>query len=201
MDASRWLRAVAGAGLSILVGAPPALAATAPTATAAAPAAIYDIPLDFDLAAPAPAPQPQAPDQAPAVQAPPESPVETAPLPAPPPTTRVRYIRPFPVVRIAGSSVTGGAYIKLLRVTAPRGSKVDVRCRGKGCPLSRRVFRPGRIHPFERFLPARLLFTIRVTRASYVGKYVRLLIRSNAAPDRRDGCLLPGRSRPSPCPK
>jgi hypothetical protein len=61
------------------------------------------------------------------------------------------------------------------------------------------VFRPGRIRPFERFLPAGLLITIRVTRPSHVGKYVRLFIRSNAAPDRRDSCLLPGRNRPTPC--
>jgi hypothetical protein len=61
------------------------------------------------------------------------------------------------------------------------------------------VFRPGRIHQFERFLPARILITIRVTRAHSVGKYVRLLIRSHAAPDRRDSCLLPGRTRPTVC--
>jgi hypothetical protein len=112
----------------------------------------------------------------------------------------MRYLRPFPVVRIAGSSIAGGAYVQLLRVTAPRGSTVEVTCSGKKCQLRRLTLRPGHIRPFERFLPAGLTITIRVSRTGYVGKYVRLVIRSHAAPERRDACLLPGRTRPSACP-
>jgi hypothetical protein len=111
------------------------------------------------------------------------------------------YLRPFPVVRIAGSSVKGGTYIKLLRVTAPRGTTVVVSCRGKGCPLRRQSFHPGRIRKLERFLHAGAVVTIRATRAGYVGKYVRLVIRSRAAPERTDTCLLPGRTRPTQCPR
>jgi hypothetical protein len=139
---------------------------------------------------------PSTPDSVEFVVAPPT----TAPLAKAPTTlTRLRYLRPFPVVRIAGSSVTGGAYIDVLRVTAPRGSRVDVRCSGNGCRLSRLSLRPGRIAEYERFLPAGLVITIRVTRYGYIGKYVRLVIRSRAAPDRRDACLLPGRTRPTQC--
>jgi hypothetical protein len=143
---------------------------------------------------PAPAPAPTAPVQfvATPVQAPP--PVAAAP-------TRLHYLRPFPVVRIAGSSVTGGADIELLRVTAPRGSRVQVSCRGTGCKLRRLLLRPGRIRQFERFLPAGLVLTIRVTRSGYIGKYVRLVIRSRAAPERHDACLMPGRTRPTQCPR
>jgi hypothetical protein len=159
---------------------------------------------------PAPQPTPQ-PAPAPAPTQPAPAPTQPAPAPtqpAPAPTQLVagvvvtgpRYLRPFPVVRVAGSSVRGGAHIRLLRVTAPRTARVTVGCRGKGCPVRRLALRPGRIRQFERFLPAGVVITIRVTRASYIGKYVRLVIRSRAAPKRRDACLLPGRSRPVRCP-
>jgi hypothetical protein len=78
---------------------------------------------------------------------------------------------------------------------------VEVSCRGTACRLRRLLVRPGRIRQFERFLPAGLVLTIRVTRAGYIGKYVRLVIRSRAAPERRDACLMPGRSRPTRCPR
>jgi outer membrane biosynthesis protein TonB len=156
---------------------PPAAPAAAPTATGdPVVAPTSSAPLDF-VAAPLPTPSA-----------------------APTTTARARYIRPFPVVRIAGSSIRGGAYIELFRVAAPRPSKVDIRCRGRACPIGRRLFRPGRIRPLERFLPSGLVFTVRVTRPGYVGKYVRITIRSHAAPDRRDACLLPGRTRPTTCP-
>jgi hypothetical protein len=112
----------------------------------------------------------------------------------------MRYLHPFPVVRVAGSSILGGAYVQRLSVTAPRRAIVEVTCSGKACQLRRLTLRPGHIRPFERFLPAGLKITIRVSRTGYVGKYVRLVIRSRAAPARRDACLLPGRTRPSACP-
>jgi hypothetical protein len=183
MRMSTWLVAPAIAGVGVFTGALSALAA--PTATAPPP---YEIPVAVEAPFPAAV-------EAPVLSAP------AAPPPTAPVTTGARFIRPFPVVRVAGSSVRRGAYIRLLRVTAPRGSKVDVRCNGRGCPLARRVFRPGRIRQLERFLPAGVLIAIRVTRASYIGKYVRLKIRASAAPERRDACLLPGRTRPSACPQ
>jgi len=131
----------------------------------------------------------------------------TAPQPAPTsapkltklPVRPVRYLRPFPVVRIAGFSISSGASIKLLRVRAPRTATVTVDCRGRGCPLRRLIAAPGRIRTFERFLPVGVAITIRVTRTGYVGKYVRFAIRRRAAPARRDACLLPGHSRPAAC--
>jgi hypothetical protein len=123
----------------------------------------------------------------------------TAPPPAVTQVSGLRYLQPFPVVRIAGSSVTGGAYIELFRVAAPRNAQVLVNCRGKGCPARRLLRHPGRIRPLERFLPVGVGITIRVTRPGYIGKYVRLVIRSHAAPERRDACLMPGRTRPTRC--
>lgn len=180
---SRWLAVAATAGVAVFAGTLSALAT--PTAPAPPP---YEIPVA--VATPFPAAV-----EAPVLEAP------AAPLPTAPVTTSVRFIRPFPVVRVAGASVRRGAYIRVLRVTAPRGTKVDVRCKGKGCPLGHRVFRPGRIRPLERFLPAGVLIAIRVTRLDYIGKYVRLKIRGSAAPSRLDACLLPGHSRPSACPQ
>jgi hypothetical protein len=128
---------------------------------------------------------------------------QTAPTSAPklikPPVKRVRYLRPFPVVRVAGFSISRGASITLFRVTAPRTATVTVDCRGRGCPLRRLTVAPGRIRTFERFLPVGVTITIRVTRTGYVGKYVRLVIRRRAAPERRDACLLSGHSRPAAC--
>jgi hypothetical protein len=110
------------------------------------------------------------------------------------------YLSPFPVVRIKGASVDGGAIIQLLRVTAPRRSLVSVGCAGARCPLRHLSARTGRIRPLERFLPAGLAITIRVTRAGFIGKYVRFVVRSRAAPERHDACLLPGSTRPRHCP-
>jgi hypothetical protein len=116
------------------------------------------------------------------------------------PSARLRYMRPFPVVRIKGLLVAGGAQVTLLRVTAPRGSKVVVRCRRPGCPLRRAHPAVGRLRPFERFLPAGVRITIRVWRPGRIGKHVRIRIRDGKAPARRDSCVLPGRKRATTCP-
>jgi hypothetical protein len=110
------------------------------------------------------------------------------------------YLQPFPVIRVAGSAIRGGAYIHLLRVSAPAVTHVAVNCAGPGCPVRRLSRGPGRIRRLERFLPAGVAITIRATRAGYIGKYVSLVIRSHAAPKRRDACLLPGDTRPVACP-
>jgi hypothetical protein len=101
---------------------------------------------------------------------------------------------------VAGSSVRGGAYIDLLSVTAPRATHVGISCLGRGCPVRRLSRGPGRVHQLERFLPVGVEITIRATRRGYIGKYVSFVVRSHAAPKRRDACLMPGRTRPAPCP-
>jgi hypothetical protein len=113
---------------------------------------------------------------------------------------RLRYMRPFPVVRIKGLLVDGGAQVTLLRVTAPRRSKVVVRCRRPGCPLRRAHAAVGRLRPFERFLPAGVRITIRVWRPGRIGKHVRIRIRDGKAPARRDSCVLPGSRQATTCP-
>jgi hypothetical protein len=120
---------------------------------------------------------------------------------SPPSTsTGLRYLRPFPVVRVKGFLVPGGARFSLVQIKAPRRSKVTVRCRKYACPVSRRPLRVGRIRALERFLPAGARITIRVRKPGMIGKYVRVVIRDGSPPKRRDACLLPGKTRPAACP-
>jgi hypothetical protein len=187
MGRSRWLGAWLAVGVGAIVGVAPAVAdaparldsltnaTSPPTGVAVAPAPPAIPGIDF-VAAPFDAPL--------SVSAP----------------VHASYLRPFPVVRVAGSSVSGGAYINVLDVAAPRSTQVAVSCLGGGCPVRRLARGPGRIRQLERFLPAGVDVTIRATRRGYIGKYVRFVVRSHAAPTRRDACLMPGRARPVRCP-
>jgi hypothetical protein len=112
----------------------------------------------------------------------------------------LRYLKPFPVVRIRGSVATRGANVTLLRVTAPARATVTVRCAGDGCPIRQSKTNARRLHAFERFLRAGVRITIRVHREGYIGKYVRLRIRAGKPPARHDACVLPGSRRPVTCP-
>jgi hypothetical protein len=111
----------------------------------------------------------------------------------------LRFLRPFPVVRVVGYLMNHGSRIVLWSVKAPRGAKIDVRCKGPRCPLRHRSFRPGRIRPLERYLRAGVAITIGVTRPGFIGTYTRVVIRSRKRPIRRDACLFPGDIRPRTC--
>jgi hypothetical protein len=138
-----------------------------------------------------------APQPSPA--APPPAAFASSPSPADIAPGGPRLLRPFPVVRVAGYIRSHGSRIVVFSVKAPRGVKVDVRCTGRRCPLRHRTFRPGRIKPLERYLPAGTAITIRVMRPGFIGTYTRVVIRSRKRPRRRDACLLPGDSRARPC--
>jgi PKD repeat protein len=116
----------------------------------------------------------------------------------------LRLMTPFPVVRLAGEVVPGGARIQTLSVRALVGAQVVVRCRGAGCPqplLTRRSGRrPVRFRSLERFLPAGTRLVVLVRRGNQIGKYTRFLIRAGRVPARTDGCLLPGTSSKVRCP-
>jgi hypothetical protein len=112
-----------------------------------------------------------------------------------------RFLRPFPVVRIRGYLAPRGARVTLLKVAAPSGVTVLLRCAGKSCPMTRwRSRTPGRIRALERFLLAGTRITIRVVRPGYIGKYARITIRAGGPPSRRDACLMPGSTRAVACP-
>jgi PKD domain-containing protein len=144
---------------------------------------------------------------------PPASPSSTqpstgpAPLPKPPSasTPPPSLLSPFPIVRLVGSVTPLGIRIRLLSVSAPKGARASVRCRGWGCPLKRaeRIVgrRPVRFPMLERVMPARLVLEVLVTRGDRIGKYTRFKLRDGRRPRRADGCLWPGTARMAPCPE
>lgn len=111
------------------------------------------------------------------------------------------FIIPFPIVRIRGSIAARGSVVTVMRVSAPRAARVEVRCAGGGCPFDRRVRRAGRVRALERFLPKGTRITVRVQRRGFIGKYARLRIRGGKSPARRDACVISRRPRPVQCPE
>jgi hypothetical protein len=116
--------------------------------------------------------------------------------------TRATLLRPFPIVRIRGYFKRGGVRVTLLSINAPSSARIAARCVGPGCPVRsvRVASAPARLHAFERFLPAGTVLQVRVTSAGRIGKYASFVIRAHSAPLRNDLCLMPGKSKPSPCP-
>jgi plastocyanin len=121
-----------------------------------------------------------------------------------------RLLSPFPVVRIAGRITRFGTRVRLLRVAAPVGAKVSVRCNGRGCPFKKQVraatspkLRAAvnlRVRRLERLLPPGLTVRVYVTKKGAIGKYTKFRFRRGKPPVRVDRCLLPGSWAPSQCP-
>jgi PKD repeat protein len=132
---------------------------------------------------------------------PPKKSDDTPPASAPP---FVALVSPFPIVRLVGAVVNGGARIKRLTVRAPAGSRVYVTCRGRKCP-ARRLTKvagaaPVRFRALERFLPNGSVIEVLVRKGDQIGKYTSFLIRRHRVPKRVDGCLPPYASRAVKCP-
>jgi len=142
-------------------------------------------------AAPAPAPSPAPPSVAPA----------KIPQTAASRTPRPTLLHPFPVVRIRGFFAKSGARITLLSVRGPQKAQINVRCVGRGCPVSELTLPNAnvRLHGFERFLRAGIQLQIRVTRPGRIGSYTSFLIRSRKAPLRVDRCLPSRSTKPVRC--
>lgn len=114
-------------------------------------------------------------------------------------------ISPFPVVRIVGSFGAPGIRIEQLVITAPNGARVEIQCRGRGCPFRKlvRTARPQtlRVRRFaRRILRPGAVVQVWVTSSGEIGKYTRLRIRKGRRPTRVDRCLMPGSKRPARCP-
>jgi len=135
------------------------------------------------------------------------TPAETPPVN---PVAPLRFLDPFPVIRLRGRTTGKGARLSSFTVRAPHGSSVSVRCSGRSCPVkkwnktvkTKRKRGSGTLHvrKLERFLPKGLQVEVRVSNKDMVGKYTRIKIRGLAVPIRADRCLLPGSSKPSACP-
>jgi PKD domain len=123
-----------------------------------------------------------------------------------PPRSGPALLRPFPIVSLRGRLVRGGALIDALEVLqAPRGTRVEVRCRGRSCPFRRKVRTAGASNRRVRFrevrhrLRAGVLLQVFITKPGTIGKYTSFKIRGNATPLRRDRCLVPGVRKPMRC--
>ncbi|MBA2420421.1 MAG: PKD domain-containing protein [Thermoleophilaceae bacterium] len=127
---------------------------------------------------------------------------------SPPPQTvspPLQTVSPFPIVRIVGRLVRGGAQIRRLSVRAPADTIITVRCRGRRCPYRRastaaRAGRSVRFRRLERRLRAGTLVEILVSHPTKIGKYTGFRIRRGRSPRRKDLCLAPGARRGSECP-
>jgi len=135
------------------------------------------------------------------------------PAPAPRVMTQklgLRLLSPFPVVRIAGRITRRGTRVRLVRVEAPVGTTISVRCSGRGCPFRKQVravrasAKSGaaasvRVRRLERLLKPGVRVRVYVTQRGAVGKYTRFRFRAGHAPARTDRCLMPGSWAPTVC--
>jgi PKD repeat protein len=141
----------------------------------------------------------------PASSSAPEAVIPSVPAPS---AARPTLMTPFPVVRIRGLTYRGAVRISLLKVQAPAGATIRVRCSGGSCAAPKRsdvkvkaARGPVRMRSFEhRSLRAGTVVEVFVTAPHRIGKYTRFKVRRNAAPARTDLCLTPGRAKPAACP-
>ncbi|WCB95084.1 hypothetical protein DSM104299_03826 [Baekduia alba] len=135
------------------------------------------------------------------------APGPTIPRGPAPTTARAKLLTPFPVVRIRGLTYHGQVRISLLKVQAPAGATIRVRCREGSCAAKRADVRVKaartavRVKSLEqRLLRVGTIVEVFVTAPHRIGKYTRFTIRRDATPARTDLCLSPGRTRPTACP-
>jgi hypothetical protein len=127
---------------------------------------------------------------------------------------RVSLLSPFPIVRISGAIKRRGTKLRRFSVTAPIGSTVTVRCKGRGCPFRRQTrtarapakrgtaaTRLIRIRPLERrLLRAGIVVKVFVTKPGTIGKFTQFKMKKQRPPARIDKCLTASGSTPVECP-
>jgi PKD repeat protein len=126
---------------------------------------------------------------------------------------RTRPILPPPPTPLLSGVVIEGRFllfrrdtkVKSLRVRAPAGSKISVRCVGKkNCPKRvTKTSKGSKKLPFKKlqrkFRPKTKLI-ITVTKSGFIGKQTTFTMRRRKPPLRRDLCLNPGAKKATPCP-
>jgi hypothetical protein len=101
------------------------------------------------------------------------------------------------------SSYTTAERLKVLHV--PAAGKVEVSCRGDGCPFKRRTFRPKHASvsltgAFKgRRLKPRSRVEIAVTAPSSIGEVWLFTIHPGQSPSEAASCLVPGASKATRC--
>jgi large repetitive protein len=126
---------------------------------------------------------------------------------------RARPILPPPPTPLLSGVVIEGRFllfrrdtkVKSLRVRAPAGSKISVRCLGKkNCPKPMsKTSKGSKKLPFKKlqrkFRPKTKLI-ITVTKSGFIGRQTTFTMRRRKPPLRRDLCLNPGAKTATPCP-
>jgi hypothetical protein len=132
--------------------------------------------------------------------------------------TRPIVIAPAPPKRIRNKvRITwgvSGRKIFLLRLTVPKalkGTKVELRCKGKKCPFkhkSSKKRRKGTITLFREVKPGKVAgmkqrsfrsgqrLELRITKKGYIGKVVRYKLKKGKIPSGKTLCLPVGASKP-----
>jgi hypothetical protein len=118
---------------------------------------------------------------------------------------RSRPLRNFTGVSVNVGSVSFKRYTKFVRivVSAVRGAKIKVECRGKGCPkavVHNSRGRPIRFKRFERKLRVGTKLMVTISKPGYLTKQWVYTIRSRRPPVRRVVCRPPGSKRGTRCP-
>ena len=126
----------------------------------------------------------------------------SAPAPTPAPGTSLRFIDPFPVVRISGRFSRSGTRFTRVTVNAPRGARIRLDCKGRGCRYTRKAIavKLVQVRALQRTYRPGATIEIRVIQPRKVGKYTRVTTRRGKAPLRIDRCLMAGSTRPVRCP-
>jgi hypothetical protein len=106
------------------------------------------------------------------------------------------------VIRIAGRFKGSRTTLRRVTVRTPHGTRIQIRCRGRGCPYRRKAttVKLVRVRSLQRTYRPRATIEIRVTQPGKIGNYTRVRTRKGKAPLRLDRCLMPGRTRPARCP-
>jgi hypothetical protein len=120
----------------------------------------------------------------------------------PVPGTTLKFIHPFPVVRISGRFKGKKTTLTRVTVRTPRGTRIRVNCKGRGCSFKRRAVavRLVSLRSLKRTYRPKAQIEIRVTQADRIGKYTRIRTRRGKAPLRLDRCVMPGKTKPVRCP-
>jgi hypothetical protein len=117
--------------------------------------------------------------------------------------TPLSFIKPFPVIRISGRFKGTRTTLTRVTVRTPRGTRVRIRCSGKGCSFKRKTVVAAKlinVRALKRTYLPKATIEIRVTKSGKVGKYTKLRTRRGKAPVRSDLCLMPGKTKPARCP-
>jgi hypothetical protein len=116
--------------------------------------------------------------------------------------TNLPFIKPFPVIRIKGRFKGKLTTVTRVTVRTPRGTRIRIRCSGKGCAFKRKAVAARLIglRSLRRTYRPKARIEIQVTKAGKIGKYMSVRTRRGKAPVRVDRCLMPGKTKPVRCP-